>query len=81
MAAGEREDALELAVAEVLEDRQEEDRVRLDGPCLAAVEVLGRDLGAVDAELEAADNLVARGGGDDVGRNDEAHLDGRAAFF
>ena len=81
VAAGEGEDALEFAVAEVLEDRQEEDRVRLDGPSLAAVKILGGYLGAFDAELEAADDFITRGGGDYVRRNDEAHLDGRAAFF
>ncbi len=81
VAAGERQDALQLAVAEVLEDRQEEDRVGLDGPGLAAVEVLRGDLGAVDAQFEAADDLVAHGGGRDVRRHDETHLDGRAAFF
>ena len=81
VAAGERQDALQLAVAEVLEDRQEEDRVGLDGPRLAAVEVLRGDLGAVDAQFEPADDLVADGGGRDVRRHDEAHLDGRAAFF
>ena len=81
VAAGEGEDALQLALAEVFDDRQEEDGVRLDGPRLAAVEVLGGHLHVVDAQLEAADDLVALGGGGDVRRDDEAHLDGRAAFL
>jgi len=74
------EEALQLAAAEVLEDRQEEDRVGLDGPSLGAVDVFRRRLDAVDAELQPADDLVALGRRRDVRRDDEANLDRRAAF-